>query len=123
MVLAGAEASDVTWAVEPVVARLDPGASAELLDASDEAMLAVALPALRGVLGAPVAWSQVKRWRFAVPVGRVDADEVNAAGSRIVIAGDAVTGASFGGADHHAVFDSGVEAARRLVSAFAGAAR
>ena len=101
-----------------------PAASAELLDASDEAVLAVALPALaRRCSARRSAWSQVKRWRFAVPVGRIDADEVNPPGSRIVVAGDSVTGASFGGADHHAVFDSGVAAARRLTSAFSGAVR
>ena len=57
--------------VEPVVVRLDAAASAELLDASDEAALDWALPALAARLGdaaASPAWAQVKRWRFAVPL-------------------------------------------------------
>ncbi|HTI35276.1 MAG TPA: FAD-dependent oxidoreductase [Miltoncostaea sp.] len=107
----------------PVVARLAPELSAELLDASDARVLEVALPALAGVLGAEPAWSQVKRWRFAVPEGRLDADEVNPPGVRVVVAGDTVTGASFGGDDHHRVFVSGVEAARRLTSSLAVVAR
>jgi predicted NAD/FAD-dependent oxidoreductase len=107
----------------PVVARLAPELSAELLDASDARVLEAALPALAGVLGAEPAWSQVKRWRFAVPEGRLDADEVNRPGVRIVVAGDTVTGASFGGDDHHRVFASGVDAARRLTSSLAVVAR
>jgi predicted NAD/FAD-dependent oxidoreductase len=107
----------------PVVARLGPEASAALLDASDARVLEDALPALAAVLGAEPAWSQVKRWRFAVPEGRLDPDEVNPPGSRIVLAGDSVTGASFGGDDHHRVFASGVDAVRRLAHAPAGAAR
>lgn len=103
----------------PVVARLSPEASAELLDASDEAALGRALPALAELLGpaaADPAWAQVKRWRFAVPAGRLDAEEVNRPGSRIVVAGDAITGAGFGQARHHAVFASGVWAAARVTA-------
>ena len=108
---------------EPVVVRLGPATSADLLDASDEVVLAVALPALEEILGAPAAWSRVKRWRFAVPRGYLDGVEVNPPGSRIVVAGDTVTGAAFGGPGHHAVFDSGVWAARRLAAAIAAAPR
>lgn len=111
--------------LRPLVARLGPEASTELLDASDDAVLAVALPALAEALGADApapAWTQVKRWRFAVPAGRLDREEANPPGSPIVVAGDAVTGARFGGLDHHAVVESGVWAARRAV-AVAGAAR
>ena len=93
----------------PVVARLGPEASAALLDASDARVLEEALPALAALLGAEPAWSQVKRWRYAVPEGRLDADEVNPPGVRIVVAGDTVTGATFGGDDHHRVFASGVD--------------
>ncbi len=107
----------------PVVARLGPELSAALLDASDARVLEEALPALAALFGAEPAWSQVKRWRFAVPVGRLDADEVNPPDARIVVAGDAVTGASFGGEDHHRVFASGVDAARRLTHALAVTAR
>jgi len=107
----------------PVVARLGPAASAALLDASDARVLEEALPALAALLGAEPAWSQVKRWRYAVPEGRLDADEVNPPGARIVVAGDTVTGATFGGDDHHRVFASGVEAVRRLTHALAVPAR
>ncbi|HMN99151.1 MAG TPA: FAD-dependent oxidoreductase [Miltoncostaeaceae bacterium] len=106
----------------PVVARLTREVSADLLDASDAAVLEVALPALAALVGAEPAWSQVKRWRFAVPEGRLDPDEVNPPDARIVVAGDSVTGASFGGDDHHRVFASGVDAARRLTHALAVAA-
>ncbi len=113
--------------VEPVVVRLDAAASARLLDASDEDVLSVALPALAAALGAggsEPAWAQVKRWRFAVPEGRLDEDALNPPGARVILAGDTVTGASFGGADHHRVFDSGVRAARRVASiAVPGAVR
>ena len=105
--------------VEPVVVRLDETASAELLDASDEKAIGRALPALAGRLGgaaAAPAWSQVKRWRFAVPVGAADAAAVNPDGARIVVAGDALTGAGFGGDAHPRVYESGVQAARRVVA-------
>ena len=107
----------------PVVARLTPDASAALLDASDARVLEEALPALAALLGAEPAWSQVKRWRYAVPEGWLDPDEVNPPGSRIVLAGDAVTGAAFGGGDHHRVFASGVDAARRIAHSLAAVAR
>lgn len=103
--------------VEAVVVRIAPEAARDLLDASDEDVLARTLPALgRRLLapGAPPAWAQVKRWRYAVPRGRVDDARVNPPGARIVVAGDALTGASFGGHDHHRVAASGVRAARRL---------
>ena len=108
-----------TGGVEPVVARLDPQASARLLDASDADALAVALPAMAAALGptaAAPAWVQVKRWRLAVPVGSLDEEAVNPPGDPVVLAGDTVTGAAFGGADHHRVWDSGVRAARRVAS-------
>ena len=57
-----------------------------------------------------------------MPEGRLDPDEVNPPDARIVVAGDSVTGASFGGDDHHRVFASGVDAARRLTHALAVAA-
>ena len=73
-----------------VVARLAPAESAALLDAPDEAALDRALPALAALLGpaaADPAWAQVKRWRFAVPAGRLDPEEVNRPGSRVVRGG------------------------------------
>ena len=111
--------------VAPFVARLRPAESAALLDASDAAALERVLPALAELLGpaaAEPAWVQVKRWRFAVPRGRLQPEHVGPPGSRIVLAGDSVTGASFGGAGHASVFDSGVQAARRIMAAALAAA-
>lgn len=108
--------------VEALVARMDPESSRALLDGSDEAVLARALPALAAELGraaADPAWVQVKRWRYAVPRGRLDDDVVNPPGSRIVVAGDTVTGATFGGRDQHRVAESGVVAARRVAGLLA----
>ena len=105
--------------VEPVVVRLDEAASADLLDASDEAALERALPALAARLGdaaASPAWAQVKRWRFAVPLGAADAAAVNPEGSRIVVAGDTLTGAGFADDAHARVYESGVLAARRVTA-------
>lgn len=105
--------------VAPVVVRMDGPSSAELLDASDEEALGRALPALASLLGpaaARPAWAQVKRWRFAVPDGPGDAAAINPPGVRIVVAGDTLTGAAFGSADHHRVFDSGLAAARRVAA-------
>ncbi len=112
--------------VDAVVARLDPDRSGALLDASDEAVLADALPALAGRLGPAFArpeWAQVKRWRYAVPRGRLDDARVNPPGARVLVAGDALTGASFGGHDHHRVAACGVAAARRLAATAQAVAR
>ena len=103
--------------IEPLVVRLDEQASADLIDASDEAALDRALPALASLVRSSAegpAWIQVKRWRFAVPSGRVDADAVNPDGVRIVVAGDSLTGAGFASSDHHRVYESGIQAARRV---------
>lgn len=103
----------------PVVARLDAAAAGRTLDAADEDVLAEALPALGralGPAGAAPAWAQVKRWRFAVPDGRLEEEALNPPGERVIVAGDAVTGAAFGDDAHARVFDSGVRAARRVAS-------
>lgn len=103
--------------VEPVVVRLGAGASAEMIDASDDAVMERVLPALADALGeheAEPAWQQIKRWRFAVPRGALDPGAVNPPGARIVLAGDTLTGAGFGSSDHHRVYDSGIAAARRI---------
>ena len=105
---------------EGLVARLGDAASRELLDASDEAVLDAALPALADAVGPAAAhppWVQVKRWRFAVPRGHLDDAVVNPPGARVVVAGDTVTGAAFGGSDHHRVYASGVAAALRVAAA------
>jgi renalase len=113
--------------VEPVVARLAPGESARLLDASDAEALALALPALARALGTEAsgpAWAQVKRWRYAVPQGSLDENVLNPPGDPVVLAGDALTGAGFGADAHHRVWEGGVRAARRVASIPApGAAR
>ena len=101
--------------VEALVARLDEETSIDLLDASDEAVCERVLPALEPLAGEPV-WVQIKRWRYAVPRGHLDAALANPPGSRIVIAGDTVTGAGFGSPDHHRVFASGLGAARRVAA-------
>ena len=81
--------------VVPIVARLTPAASAELLDASDEGALRAARPAIASVLGSAVTepvWTQVKRWRYAEPTGAVDFGTINPEGTRVIVCGDA-TGA------------------------------
>lgn len=111
---------------EGLVARLDEGASEDLLDASDEAVLETALPALAEAAGPGAArplWAQVKRWRLAVPRGSLDEARVNPPGARIVVAGDTLTGAAFGGSDHHRAFASGIAAALRVAGAAPVAAR
>jgi predicted NAD/FAD-dependent oxidoreductase len=59
----------------------------------------------------------VKRWRYAVPAGRLDREELTPRGSRIAVAGDAVAGGGFGAAGHAEVFASGAWAARRAAAA------
>jgi predicted NAD/FAD-dependent oxidoreductase len=111
--------------IVPVVARLGQEASTRLLDAADEEVLARALPALAAALGSAAAdpeWAQVKRWRYAVPAGRLDRDAVNPPGCRVVVAGDAVAGAGFGAHRHAEVFASGLWAAGRVAAAGAAAA-
>ena len=75
------------------------------------------LPALGerlGLAGAPPAWAQVKRWRYAVPRGRVDDARVNPPGARIVVAGDAAHRRVVRRARPPPRRDSGVLAARRV---------
>lgn len=102
--------------VVPLVARLTPAAAAEALDAhTDQQVLDAALPAVAATLGVPdldVAWSQVKRWRFSTVEARGDFDALNPPGTRIVVCGDSVAPAGMA-----AVFDSGVDAATRLIHA------
>lgn len=105
--------------VEPVVVRLDEAVSAELIDESDEIVVTRTLADLARLVGdeaATPAWAQVKRWRYAVPVGPGDVHSINPPGTRIVVAGDTLTGAGFGSPDHHRVYDSGVHAARRVMA-------
>jgi predicted NAD/FAD-dependent oxidoreductase len=103
----------------PAVVRLGPAPSAELLDASDEEVMARTLPSLAAALGRRAltrAWAQVKRWRFAVPRGCADPAAVAPPGSSAVLAGDAVAGAAFGGAGHAAVYAGGLDAARHILA-------
>lgn len=99
----------------PVAARLTPERSAEALDAwDDDAVRAVALPALAAALGgaADVAWSQVKQWRYCTVAERAAFDAVNPPGTRIVLCGDAVSPPGMA-----AVYDSGIAAAERVLAA------
>lgn len=117
-----AKGRDAADHVYPVVARLSADASAALIDASDDEALARALPALGDLLGPAAgdpAWAQVKRWRLAVPLGRLGAETVNPPGARIVVAGDTITGARLDGCHHSAVYDSGLWAADRLLRTLA----
>jgi len=101
--------------VVPTVARLRPDASETLFDASDEAVLTDAIPAIRTVLGpgAPEpSWTQVKRWRYSVARTRVDQASANPTGSRIIVAGDAVAP----GPTVEDVARTGEWAARRLIT-------
>jgi hypothetical protein len=100
--------------VVPVVARMTAAASARLMDAADDLALDEALPALAAVLGEAArepAWSQVKRWRYAVPTRRLDQEVMNPGGSRVILCGDAVA-ADPGIA---AVHETGIWAARRVL--------
>ena len=106
-----------TGGLVPIVARIDPGSSAELLDAADTDILAEAVPALRSLCGADAdpAWVQVKRWRYATLPAPLDSREVNPPGSRIVVCGDTIAGGGL--AD---VYASGLAAATRVVGEFGG---
>ena len=102
-------------AVEDIVARLRPDASETLFDASDESVLTDAIPAIRTVLGPGTpepSWSQVKRWRYCVARSRIDQADANPAGSRIIVAGDAVAP----GPTVEDVARTGEWAARRLIT-------
>ena len=101
--------------VVPVVARLRPDASERLFDASDDVVLAEAIPAMRTVLGPGTpepAWTQVKRWRYCTARSQVDQAMANPQGSRIIIAGDAVAP----GPTVEDVARTGEWAARRLIA-------
>ena len=97
--------------VVPIVARLTPAASVEMLEASDADILAGVTPRLSAICGATSApeWAQVKRWRYAVLPRPCDARLVNPEGSRIVVCGDTLAGGGL--AD---VYASGVAVARSL---------
>ena len=105
-------AISLEWRKRPgphaVVARLDGPASAALIDATDRDVLEVVLPILDGMLGLRhTPWTQVKRWRYALPAHALDASLVAVGGSPIILAGD-----MFCGLDLEGVRRSGVDAAR-----------
>ncbi len=101
----------------PIVARIEPRRSAELLDAADVDILADAVPALRSLCGAErdPAWVQVKRWRYATLPAPLDPREVNPPGSRILVCGDTIAGGGL--AD---VYASGLAAVARVVGEYGG---
>lgn len=102
--------------VVPLVARLDPDVSERLMEESDRAVLAEALPALAKVLGkaaARPAWAQVKRWRYSTTRDRLDQDAMNPEWTRVLVAGDAVAAGPF----MEDVAATGRWAARRIIGA------
>ena len=102
--------------VVPVVARLDADVSDRLMEESDRAVLAEALPALAKVLGkaaAKPAWCQVKRWRYSTTRARLDQESLNPEWTRVLVAGDAVAA----GPHMEDVAATGRWAARRIVGA------
>jgi len=102
--------------VVPFVVRLDADVSEALMEASDRAVLAEALPALAKVLGRPAtspAWAQVKRWRYATARERLDQDAINPEWTRVLVAGDAVAA----GPHMEDVAATGRWAARRICEA------
>jgi renalase len=97
----------------PVVVHLDAVTSRDLFEASDGEIASLATAELSELLGGGAAgprWTQVKRWRYAVPARRLGFSEVNPTGADIVICGDGVAGEP--GLD--AVVRSGQEAARAI---------
>ena len=107
-----AKGRDPVDGVVPIVARLTPGVSADLLEAADADILADLSPQLLascGATGEP-AWAQVKRWRYATVPASLDQRVVNPEGARIVVCGDTI--AAGGLAD---VYESGLAVARYLV--------
>lgn len=90
-----------------VGAQLTPAASVERFAAHDEAVAAEVLPALAGVVGAGerARWWQVKRWRYATPLGRLTDDSAWDTGTGIFLCGDVMTGV-----DLDAVYRSGLRA-------------
>lgn len=94
--------------VVPIVARMNPAVSAELLDVADADILAQALAALSAVLDAAAEpeWVQVKRWRYAIPATVADPAVVNADPNGVVVAGDSLVSG----------FDAVVESARAAVA-------
>lgn len=100
--------------VVPVVVRLDPEVSEGLIEQSDRAVLAQALPALAKVLGKQAAapeWSQVKRWRYSTTRSRLDQAVLNPEWTRVLLAGDAVAA----GPHMEDVAATGLWAARRIL--------
>ncbi len=80
---------------------------------SDEALIEAAGPWMRGLYGPAFARplvSRVKRWKYSQPDASARFEDANPAGARLLVAGD---GVSAGRAER--AYDSGVEAARRLL--------
>ena len=101
--------------VVPVVAHLGADRSRELFEATDAEITATICSALAEVLGeaamAP-SWSQVKRWRYAVPRERCSFDRANPPGARVIVCGDSITATA--GLD--AVLESGRAAAAMAIA-------
>ncbi len=109
-----AKGRDPVDGVLPVAVHLDADASERLMEQSDRAVLAEAVPALAKVLGRraerPV-WSQVTRWRYGTTRERLDQEALNPDWTRVLVAGDAVAA----GPHMEDVAATGRWAARRIL--------
>lgn len=98
-----------------LIAQLGPEYSRAHYESPEGAVISGTLEALRPLFGEVYAvplWAQLKRWRYSQPAGEVGFDEVNPAGCRVVVCGDALRP---GRGRVHQAFLSGVEAAEHLL--------
>ncbi len=87
-----AKARPTPEGVVPIVAHLNAHLSAENFDATDDEVAALVTPLLAEIIGQGAkgpSWSQVKRWRYAIPRSRVDFAAINPPGAAVVLCGDA----------------------------------
>jgi len=109
-----AKARPVAVGVIPIVAHLNAELSAQHFEATDGVIEELATTLLVDILGQAARsaeWSQVKRWRYAVPTSRIDFSSVNPAESPIVVCGDATAGEQ----SLDAVLESGRRAAWQII--------
>ncbi|MCS6777734.1 MAG: FAD-dependent oxidoreductase [Chloroherpetonaceae bacterium] len=98
-----------------LIAQLGPEYSRDHYASPDDAVIRTTLEALHALFGETYAvplWAQVKRWRYSQPTGEVGFDEVNPAGCRVVVCGDALRP---GRGRVHQAFLSGMETAEYLM--------
>lgn len=98
-----------------LIAQFGPEYSRENYGANDDEIIGFTLGELRGLFGNTYGnplWSQVKRWRYAQPMGMVSFEEVNPQDTRTVVCGDALRPEN--GRVHQAYL-SGIAAAEHLL--------